>query len=249
MLELKEQNKELEMALEKVKTRNRELSEIAYQTSHDMRGPATTLQGLSNLISIENDPALVQSFMEEVPVLLAKVDAFSKSLSDYTTTINRPIEHLEINWEEIFNKAIQQISAREAVQLKITAHEVFYSDPQRLITMLKHLVTNAYNFNQHLLPDLKIEVIIEMSANEAIIEVKDNGIGIAEDRLEKIFDMFYRGSLESKGSGLGLYLVKAVVEDLSGKITVSNNSNDKGASFNVKIPPTKRPVKLPSFDF
>jgi signal transduction histidine kinase len=74
-----------------------------------------------------------------------------------------------------------------------------------------------------------------MSDTETGIIVKDNGIGISKENQEKIFDMFYRVSENSVGSGLGLYIVKEIVEKLDGKIEVESEPG-KGTAFSIHIP-------------
>jgi signal transduction histidine kinase len=76
---------------------------------------------------------------------------------------------------------------------------------------------------------------IDMSDTETGIIVKDNGIGISKENQEKIFDMFYRVSENSVGSGLGLYIVKEIVEKLDGKIEVESEPG-KGTAFSIHIP-------------
>lgn len=246
--ELKEQNSQLKKALDKIKKRNRELAEIAYQTTHDMRGPASTLQGLANILSIEDDPTLTKSLVDEVPKLLAKIDVFSKSVSDFTQLVNKPTEYQEIAWEEIFNNVVEHTSFKEKVRLKINASQQFYSDPYRIETILKHLVTNAYQYNLHH-DKLIIEVDIRVEENSAELKVSDNGIGIEESKAARIFDMFYRGSIHSTGSGVGLYLVKTVVEDLNGEIILVSNQEQQGSCFSVRLPQLPAPIKELNFDF
>ena len=76
---------------------------------------------------------------------------------------------------------------------------------------------------------------IEVDDTAARIQIIDNGIGIAKSALPNIFDMFYRASDISDGSGLGLYIVKEMVEKLGGEISVTSQIN-QGSSFIIKLP-------------
>jgi signal transduction histidine kinase len=82
---------------------------------------------------------------------------------------------------------------------------------------------------------LKIE--INVFEEKAEIQFTDNGVGIAEEFLDKIFKMFFRASYESKGSGLGLYIVKSTIEKLSGKVSVKSKLGE-GTKFFIEIPNT-----------
>ena len=73
------------------------------------------------------------------------------------------------------------------------------------------------------------------SEDKAKIEFKDNGIGIRDEHLDKIFNMFYRATERSQGSGLGMYIVKQAVEKLDGKITI-NSKYGEGTEIKVVLP-------------
>jgi signal transduction histidine kinase len=80
-----------------------------------------------------------------------------------------------------------------------------------------------------------INITIETSEKEAEIIIDDNGEGIPTDKLQKIFDMFYRASENSEGSGLGMYIVKNVIKKLDAKIDVQSKEG-VGTKFIVKVP-------------
>jgi signal transduction histidine kinase len=79
---------------------------------------------------------------------------------------------------------------------------------------------------------------VKVDANQAIIDVSDNGTGIAPEHIENIFKMFYRGTESSSGSGLGLYIACEALEKIKGKITVTSKVNE-GSTFKVTIPNLK----------
>ncbi len=101
----------------------------------------------------------------------------------------------------------------------------FHSDPYRLKMIVNNLVTNAFKYPQtkESCPVIKIDALI--TATSVRITVNDNGIGIPENQQGKIFDMFYGGTEMSKGSGLGLYIVKEMVQKLNGTISVTSEVN------------------------
>jgi len=246
--ELKKQNEQLRATVEQVKKRNFELAEIAYQTSHDLRGPASTLQGLANLMAVEKDPELINSFIKEVPLLLAKIDTFSKSISDFAQITNKPQDYQEINWEDLFSRVTQDKADKAKMDLGLNIHQKFHTDAQRLANILDELLRNALQFNTGN-QELVIDVNIEVSNGYAVLEVIDNGIGIENLEKDKIFELFYRGSPHHSGSGVGLYVVKTLVEDLGGEISVGQNENNKGACFIIRLPNLAAPVTLPEFNF
>ena len=109
------------------------------------------------------------------------------------------------------------------------------TDKNRLNIILNNLISNAITYQDPSKNDPLVNIKVDMSDTETNIIVKDNGIGISKELQEKIFDMFFRGSENSDGSGLGLYIVKESVEKLNGTINVRSVPG-KGSEFRVLIP-------------
>ena len=113
--------------------------------------------------------------------------------------------------------------------------EPICTDRARILTLLNNLISNAVKYHnpQHESPVIRVKISGSERAARNIVE--DNGIGIPKDRLGRVFDMFYRAHDYSKGSGLGLYIVKEVVDKLGGTIRVTSTPW-KGTSFTIVIP-------------
>ena len=80
-----------------------------------------------------------------------------------------------------------------------------------------------------------IEIKIDANENELLIEFSDNGVGIPENLQAKVFEMFYRGNADSKGSGLGLYIVQRVIKKLNGNIALTSKVGEF-TKFNISLP-------------
>ena len=107
-------------------------------------------------------------------------------------------------------------------------------DRNRIQIILNNLLANAIRYRH---PARKPEVVVEaiLKGQFVQITVKDNGIGINEKYIGKIFDMFYRTSDTSSGSGLGLYIVRETIKKLNGSIDVVSQVND-GTAFTIVLP-------------
>ncbi|HEX8545812.1 MAG TPA: HAMP domain-containing sensor histidine kinase, partial [Cytophagaceae bacterium] len=114
----------------------------------------------------------------------------------------------------------------------------FYSDAVRLRIILNNIISNAIKYHRVDQPTPTITIDINIESELSYIIVQDNGMGIGEKDLAKVFDMFYRASNESEGSGLGLYLVKSTVEKLNGSINVESTIG-KGTTFKIVLPNMK----------
>jgi signal transduction histidine kinase len=103
------------------------------------------------------------------------------------------------------------------------------------------LISNAYKYHRYDQEDPFIRIDSEPIGADLLIRITDNGSGIPEKHLPKIFDMFYRASENSQGSGLGLYIVKEALQKLGGTISVQSECN-AGSTFTISIPLGNAPV-------
>ena len=122
--------------------------------------------------------------------------------------------------------------------LKSEEKRTFTTDGRRISIILKNLISNSIKYHDFKKNNQFIRVEIAYSGSSAIVTVADNGIGIDKEHLDNIFKMFYRADEGSKGSGLGLYIVKETVDKLNGRIEVVSEAS-KGTSFKITIPSVK----------
>ena len=124
---------------------------------------------------------------------------------------------------------------RTSINVNIKRDFPLFTDTERLKLLLNNLISNAFTFmdlgkNNH---TIKVSILICQYNYE--LKVTDNGIGIEKDKLDKIFDIFYRGSELSNGVGLGLYMTRNIVTDLNGDIRIKSKKG-KGTTFKIKLP-------------
>ncbi|NCP83701.1 MAG: PAS domain S-box protein [Bacteroidetes bacterium] len=228
-----------EMELRK---RNSELDRFVYSASHDLRAPLSSLLGLINLADTmtndkESEFIQIYQMMEKS---VKKLDDFISEILDYSRNHHLPIVSEEINFEEEINQIIKSLDYLNKgttwkLSISIIGNSVIKSDKKRLKIILNNLISNAIKYLNGSKPTSEISITIEQNPNEAIIYVKDNGIGIKQEYLTKIFEMFFRATEKSTGSGLGLYIAKETVERLHGSICV-NSTFGEGSIFTVRIP-------------
>jgi len=101
--------------------------------------------------------------------------------------------------------------------------------------VLNNLVSNSIRYQNENAENPFVRIRVLTNVKSAVIEVEDNGIGIKDKHQNKVFEMFYRVSDKSKGSGLGLYIVKEIVEKLRGNIQL-NSTMGVGTKFSFTIP-------------
>ena len=169
-----------------------------------------------------------------------KLDSYINDIIDLSRNSRTEISYEKINFEKIVDELFDSLAYFEHAKYikiikNINTEAVFVSDSKRIEIIFNNLISNAikyHNIHQDM-PFIKIE--IEQNYKEAIIKISDNGIGIENHHIENLFNMFYRASANSKGSGLGLYIVKDAVTKLKGKIELTSVFG-KGTSFSINIP-------------
>src|SRR5690606_35670453 len=119
--------------------------------------------------------------------------------------------------------------------ITINADVAFYSDEYRLTVIMNNLISNAINYQDRGKASSILNISVLVNKERALVGVEDNGIGIAREFLPKIFNMFFRGTVKSKGAGLGLYIVKETVNKLNGRVKVDSEYG-KGTLVELILP-------------
>jgi signal transduction histidine kinase len=224
-----------------LKKANSELDNFVYSVSHDLRAPLTSMKGVIEIAEEETQEEETRSYMELLKASIKKLDRFILDILDYSRNSRLQLKQENINFKEMLNDITDNLKhmtgSRNSVDIKVNVNEKipFCSDKTRLNVILNNLVSNAIRYHNPEVENPYVSIHIDTSDTEANIIVKDNGIGIKKDYHEKIFDMFYRVSENSVGSGLGLYLVKETVAKLNGKIDIDSEPGI-GTRFQILIP-------------
>jgi PAS domain S-box-containing protein len=238
---------------EELKKSNMELDKFVYSVSHDLRAPLSSILGLVEFSERETtDPTVLEDY-RSIKKSVKKLDGFIQDILDYSRNSRLEIRKEKINFTEVLNdvtdnlKFMSQAKGEVEIQVDIKDGADFYSDKNRICIILNNLVSNAIRYYnpQADHPFVKISVIT--NAYQSQIVVEDNGIGIDKKYHKKVFDMFYRLSKKSVGSGLGLYIVKETIEKLSGLLELRSEPG-AGTTFHIIIPNGVEPGATPPDD-
>lgn len=228
---LRKQNSEL------VKV-NAELDQFVYSVSHNLRGPLASVMGLLNIADTGlADPKEVNSMIRES---VNRMDAILKEIIDYSNNARTDVAAQEIDWKSIIHASIAKqadLPNAHLVQIDLdesSANFPFYSDPVRLGVIFDTLLSNCIQYADAQ-KGPRIDIRINVSYDEAVITIADNGIGINSGRLPNVCNMFYRATDRSLGAGLGLYITRDTVKKLGGEIQI-NSVEHRGTSVVVTIP-------------
>ena len=233
---LKRQNEEL------IKI-NAELDRFVYSASHDLRAPLMSVKGLINMIKIDPEKRNTDHYVKLIERSIDKLDHFILDIIHYSRNARMDVMPKEINFQILLEESIDSLKFIEGAEKvrsikNFTQRAPFYSDYSRVLMIFNNIIANAVRYRDHWKDDSFLEINIVSTEEKAIIRFSDNGIGISEEYVDKIFKMFFRASADSKGSGLGLYIVKSAVDKLGGKIDVHSKLGE-GTVFTIEIPNLK----------
>jgi PAS domain S-box-containing protein len=229
----------LRHTLKELKRRNHELDNYVYKVSHDLRAPLVSILGLINLTKMENEPSSVKHYLSLIENRVNKLDDFIKSVLNHSKTLNSEIKIVRINFSSIVSNCIEELRYLpnlEKLRISVNVNEdiEFYSDEVRIAIVFKNFISNAIKFLNPFAEMSFLDFNIEVTEQRAKIVIEDNGSGIEEQYLTRIFEMFFRGTAKSDGSGLGLYIVKQTIERLEGSVTVESEVG-KGTRFRILL--------------
>lgn len=219
-------------------------TEMIAGISHDLRTPLTAIRGSIKgiLDGVVQDEDRQKKFLEtayrrtgDMDVLLNQLFYLSK-----LETGNMPLHMTETNlsaWLTEYLKGKEMILDTDELSFQQSipeTPEMISMDPEALQRILDNLIENSRKYSGA--SPLRIEVSLQSKVDGAIITLTDNGNGVPEEKLPRIFDEFYRGD-ESRnrreGSGLGLYIVRNLMESMGGKVWAENNS---GLAVHLEFP-------------
>jgi len=244
---VKQSNTKLHDKNEELVKVNKELDQFVYSVSHDIRAPLTSVHGLVNLLKMDKSKASNDQFIVLIEDRIKKLDDFIKDIIDLSRNSRLQVSREKIDMQELFNEILQDHQffdrseqVEQAVEIKGSGE--FYSDRKRLKVILSNLLSNAIRFSDPYKHASRIVISVSIGEESASIQIWDNGVGIPEEMIQKVFDMFYRASEKSKGSGLGLYIVKESVRKIGGELSL-NSVSGEWTEFILTVPNLHEHVK------
>ena len=225
------------VSLQKV---NAELDNFVYHASHDLRSPLRAILGSLDLIKTTNQPGEREKCVELIKGSINRLDTFITDLLSISRQQRRENPLMSINFMVEVEHAVAAAyhvgdTRNLEVVTKISQPHPLVADLTRVRMVLNNLISNAIKYRRYDVVPSYIRVEAWVTPKKVHLKIVDNGEGIAEHHQDRIFDMFYRASARSEGSGLGLYIVKDVIQKLGGIISVRSKPN-RGTTFSASFP-------------
>jgi signal transduction histidine kinase len=233
--------------IEELKLKNAELEQFTYTVSHDLKSPLVTINGFlgyleqdavsGNLERLKKDTLRIQEAVRKMQRLLNELLELSR--------IGRMMNAPEIiSFDELVHEAVEFVYGRlEERGIAVQVHpnlSTVYGDRPRLVEVLQNLIDNAakYMGDQS---EPRVEIGQRGEENGLpVFFVRDNGIGIPPEYHERVFGLFNKLDARSEGTGVGLALVKRIIEVHGGRIWVESEPG-KGAMFLFTLPSKPKP--------
>ncbi len=240
---LRDHIRKLEEAVAVITSENRAKSEFLAVLAHELRNPLAPLRSMLDTIKIGG----MKASSDFIDIASASVSTMARLLDDLLDLSRISQRKFKLRLEkvelcELVERAIRNVSG----QIVNSSHTVMFTmpeirlyitaDPVRIEQVVLNLLNNSLKYTP---PGGEVRVFLEHTENEAIIRVKDNGIGIESGMLDRIFDPFVQVGVNGKsgtGLGIGLSLTKDLVVMHGGRIDVQSPGLGRGSEFIVRLP-------------
>jgi signal transduction histidine kinase len=229
----------LQLTNEELMKRNNELDNFVYSVSHDLRAPIASILGLINLAKKDKGEAAKQTYLDMMEKSAKQQDHFIKEILDQSRNSRLEVKSEPVLFESLIEEAFEQLDYSNLNGNKlekfisVDQNEPFYCDKWRLKVILNNIISNSIRYKNGKDPVIKVSA----SVNEHLLNlsIEDNGKGISKEHIANLGKMFYRGTDEGAGSGLGLYIVKETVHKLQGSLAIESEEGH-GTTVKFKIP-------------
>jgi signal transduction histidine kinase len=233
---------ERERLITELEARSAEMERFTYTVSHDLKSPLITIQGFLGLLEKDAIAGDIAQMHRDITYIRTAADTMQRLLNELLelSRIGRVVNPLTaVSLSELAQEAVTlvsgQITAR-GVQVYIAPDlPVVVGDRPRLLEVLQNLLDNAVKFMGPQ-PQPCINFGVRQDAEETVCYVRDNGIGIAPRYHDKVFGLFERLDGASDGTGIGLTLVKRIIEVHGGRIWVESDGKGLGSTFCFTVP-------------
>jgi signal transduction histidine kinase len=230
--ELKQAMQAQERLSQQLQVKVSELEAFSYGIAHDLRSPMLSIDGFSRELRtdiqnqkmdrVEEDIRLIESGVRKMQQFLNRTLEYSRA--GYQVKLTKDVPFGKIVKEVVAELNGQMSSIGATISVADTFPKVNV-DRIRMVQVLTNLIQNSIKYRDKTRP-LKIDLSYQLSGNEVVFYVRDNGTGIDASEAEKVFELFYRGTADGEGSGAGLAIVKRIIEAHGGRVWAEGESGN-----------------------
>lgn len=219
---------------------NDELNRFIYSISHELRAPLVSVIGIVNLVKMENMYNSSGEYWSLIETCSNKLDYYIQKTLQYYKNNKTIADKSDVDFKSLITELIEVYSYTDKdtkFTLNVIQDVPFKGDLFRIEVILGNLISNAIKYQKVTEVNKKVNIDVHVGKELVEISIMDNGMGILNEHLEKIFTQFFKSKVHH-GSGLGLFIVKEALNKINGRIAVSSDV-DHGTTFTITIPNAK----------
>lgn len=226
-------SKYLERTVNQLAKTNLELDTFLYKTSHDLRGPLSTLEGLCNIALMEEiESVSVMNYIQMKKDIITRMKLLLFRIIEIGDIRNHKINKITIPLRLFIKKIIKSMHRVEgfkdiSFQIDIPDELTLESDAEMLEIILDNIIKNSIQHNRTHFAEHYVKIFVNQFNNFLELHISENGYSIPEVVFDKVFNLFFKNTEKSEGFGLGLYKVKIAVEKLQGDIKLIKTGEDE----------------------
>jgi PAS domain S-box-containing protein len=228
---------EREILIENLESKNAELERFTYTVSHDLKSPLITIKGFLGMLesdAAEGNLKRMNSDIERIAKAADKMQILLDELLELSRIGRIKNPHSSMEFKELAQKAVDTVEGRlreKSIHVDIKPDPILIKgDIPRLVEVMENLVDNAAKFSVDG-KQARIVIGTRQEADETVYFVEDNGVGIKPKYHDKVFGLFDKLNQNAEGTGIGLAIVKRVIEVHRGRIWVESKGDGKGTTF------------------
>jgi len=229
---------EVEKNNEKIQIINERLNSAIYKIVHDIQSPLNSIIGIVNLSKKESDIGLIKTYMDLINKSSINLNSFINETLHYISS-SSVYDYLDFNvllQEQL--ETIEPLLKENSIEIRLDLGEnnTFHTNPFEFRSVFANILTNALKYSDPKKAKKYIDIFFRVYEDKAILKIKDNGIGIREQDIPRLFEHnFQINKNSSSGVGLGLFMVKKSIILLEGSISV-NSTFKIETEFTVEVP-------------
>ena len=244
---------EIENQNQKLKIVNERLNTTLLRIVHDIQNPITSIEALVSLTKMDNENQPASPYFGLIESSIANLKEYIQETLEMAA-VGVIVE--SINFKDLlvdFFDSIKYMAELKNINVEMNVKQSigFYSDKAKLLTIISNIINNSIKYCDTKKEEKSIRITFNVNEFEAYLSITDNGIGMSEDMVSRIFDLNFQADKNaSSGSGVGLHLVQKALQSINGSVKIESTLG-VGTVFIVTIPTTKKAAKdrLISQDF
>lgn len=218
---------------------NEHLDQFIYKTTHDLRSPIHSVMGVLDLMENADEKERVR-YLKMARQSLHRLESVIDDVNNLYRVDKMAIANEKIDLKALLEGEISLLKNHpkaQNIEIEFTCNEEapLFLDSIRLKTIVGNLLSNGVKYSDSRKKNSFVHIETGINEKELLITITDNGIGIAQENIGRIFDIFFRATTEESGTGLGLHIVKDTIERLNGKIEVKSQLG-VGTQFKIYLP-------------